>query len=524
MSCQTKVSFFLNKKKFYLFALLPLAYSLFPLPSPANTPEENIVVETISPQQANLETPTLTPLITQNNLPAVQVMRQGSQIAINGRTMPVAWSQWQGSTAAAMRTGISDTGAMQMLGMELLSTNNPALQPVLWFPTNASQTFTLNAQIISPYRYLDVTDFAQTAGWQMEVVGDTLQINYAPSRLSNASYRSQGQGQQIILNLDKPTAWQVLGQGVVTIQGSVDPLLLQRFAPLPETAGNKPTDPPVFTLEQSNNQAILRVDVPTGQELNVSSLANPPRLVIDIQPETFTPKDILWSPGVRWQQQFINLPTGKFPVVWLEVDLSTPGISLQPIWPNDGMTGINPIVSTARQVRSSAAINGGFFNRNNKLPLGAIREDNQWFSGPILNRGAIAWDNQGRVKIGRLTLQSTLTTSTGQSYPIQHVNSGYIKAGVSLYSPEWGASYSPLSDNEIMVMVQNNQVTGQIPAGKAGSQAFAIPEDGYLLALRSFKTAAANLPVATQVNITSNTIPGDFASYPNILGAGAFTR
>ena len=523
----------INRRYFYFSSLLLLFLDIA-LGSTqktflASTTEQNVVVEAVPLEENNLETPTLTPLITENNLSSSQVVNQGSQIAINGRTMPVAWSQWQGSNQS-IHTGVSDTGAMQMLGMELLSTSNPALQPVRWFPNSISQTFTLNAKLISPYRYLDITDFAQAAGWRMEVVGDTLQINYTPSTINYANHRTQGQGQQIVLNLDRTTAWRVLGKGVITIQGSAETSLLERFAPLPEEEESEqqedseqqvePSDPPAFTLEKSNNQIILRVDVPTGQELKVSSLGNPHRLVIDIQPETFTPKNILWSPGIRWQQQWINLPTGKFPVVWLEVDLSTPGLSLQPIWPNENMTGINPIVSTARDVGTSAAINGGFFNRNNKLPLGAIRRNNTWFSGPILNRGAIAWDNQGRVKIGRFSLRPVFITSTRQRYPIQHVNSGYIKAGISLYTPEWGSSYTPLSDNEIVVLVQNNQVIEQIPGGKAGTTAFLIPEDGYLLALRSSQSAAANLPVNTQIKIHNQTLPGEFASYPNILGAG----
>ncbi len=518
----------INRRHFYLSSLLLLFLDLAVGSTQktflASTTAENVVVEALPLEEDNLEPATLTPLITENNLSS-QVVNQGSQIAINGRTMPVAWSQWQGNNQS-IHTGVSDTGAMQMLGMELLSTNNPALQPVRWCPNSASQIFTLNAKLISPYRYLDITNFAQAAGWRMEAVGDTLQINYAPSLISRTSHIIRGQEQQIILDLDGPTTWRVLGKGVVTIQGSADPLLLEQFAPLPKKEdseqqtepSNTPTPP--FTLEKSNNQIILRVDVPTGQELKVSSSGNPHRLVIDIQPETFTPKDILWSPGIRWQQQWINLPTGKFPVVWLEVDLSTPGLSLQPIWPNENMTGINPIVSTARDVGTSAAINGGFFNRNNKLPLGAIRRNNTWFSGPILNRGAIAWDNQGRVKIGRFSLRPVFITSTRQRYPIQHVNSGYIKAGISLYTPEWGSSYTPLSDNEIVVLVQNNQVIEQIPGGKAGTTAFLIPEDGYLLALRSSQSAAANLPVNTQIKIHNQTLPGEFASYPNILGAG----
>jgi hypothetical protein len=46
------------------------------------------------------------------------------------------------------------------------------------------------------------------------------------------------------------------------------------------------------------------------------------------------------------------------------------------------------------------AVNGGFFNRVRQLPLGAVRLDSEWLSGPILNRGAIGWDRNGPLMFG----------------------------------------------------------------------------------------------------------------------------
>ena len=123
--------------------------------------------------------------------------------------------------------------------------------------------------------------------------------------------------------------------------------------------------------------------------------------------------------------------------------------------------GIAPLLQIAQRYAAAAAINGGFFNRNGHLPLGAIRRDGRWISSPILNRGAIAWNDVGQVKIGRLSVQETLT-STEKSLPILAFNSGYVKAGASRYSWEWGSSYTPLSNNEIIVVIQNNIVTAQL--------------------------------------------------------------
>jgi hypothetical protein len=141
-------------------------------------------------------------------------------------------------------------------------------------------------------------------------------------------------------------------------------------------------------------------------------------------------------------------------------------------------------------------------------------------SGPILNRGAIAWDNQGKIKVGRLSLQEILITSTGQKLPISQFNSGYVQKGLARYTPAWGKSYTPATDNEAIAIVQNNQVISQQSGGKSGQTPVNIPTDGYLLTSRGNGISPNSLSVGTKVNLDSTTIPADFNQYANILGAG----
>jgi hypothetical protein len=231
-------------------------------------------------------------------------------------------------------------------------------------------------------------------------------------------------------------------------------------------------------------------------------------------------RDILWAKGLRWHQKFINLGSDRFPVVWLEINPRTTGLTLKPITSQSTtLVGTAPLIKTAIAHSAAAAINGGFFNRKNQLPLGAIRRDGRWLSSPILNRGAIALNDSGQVKINRLSLQESIVTSTGARLPISTSNSGYVQSGIARYSSAWGSTYTPLIDNEIIVVVQNNSVTAQLPAGVAGKTAFPIPPNGYLLALRN-NPAASSLPIGTLVREESATLPADFGRYPQIIGAG----
>jgi hypothetical protein len=472
-----------------------------------------------------------------------KVIRQGTQLSLNGQMLTVAWRQWQ--VGASIRTGISDVGVKQVLGLELLSTRDLTQQPVQWFSNPQTTPLVLASQLGGSSRYLDVTDFVKIAGLRLQVEsaglmspqasGDTLQISSLPARVTDIRQGPQPWGSRIVIDLDRPIPWQVSDrrtEGVIILEASADPSLIKRFSTphleqmqdaedaAPVSVGAQ-GEQAVIRVENTQNQTTLRVDIPAGKRLQVFSVPNPNRLVIDLRPDAMVEKEIIWAPGIRWRQQYVNLGKSRFPVVWLEVNPRTSGVSFRPIWSNPTtQVGTAPIIQTAQLWQASAAINAGFFNRNNQLPLGAIRRDGRWWSGPILNRGAIAWNDRGQFKFGRLSLQETLITSAGGRLPILFLNSGYVEPGIARYTPEWGPTYTPLADNEVLVVVQNDQVTGQIPGGVAGKASFPIPSDGYLLTLRSNGTDPSSLAVGTQVRIEQVTAPADFGSYPYILGGG----
>lgn len=497
-----------------------------------------------SSAEAELSKVPKTQLTAQNPLVSQapsQPMQQGKEVSLNGRKFSVAWSQWNQDNS--VRTGISDTGAMQVLGLELLSTNNSTVQPVLWFSGDSNRPISLATRSMGSYRYLDITDLAQLAGAQVRVVGNTLNIEVPPPRIANVRQGNQPWGKRLVVDLDRPAFWQVSqapNQGAVIIEGSADSSLLARFKPT-DTAANSPqsvdqddvgtssgaaaADKPLFSLVPAGKTTKLLINLPTAYGLQVSSVPNPNRLIVDIRADAMKEREIVWKEGIKWGQKFVKLNQGfkqnSFPVNWLEIDLRTAGLSLKPITTNgSSLEGTAPIATTAQFWQAAAAINGGFFNRNNRLPLGAIRQDNRWLSGPILNRGAIAWDDRGNVKIGRLSLQETVTTSNGNRLSVSYLNSGYVQAGIARYTKEWGANYRTLSDKETVVFVQGDRVVELRQAGAAGQDAFPIPADGYLLTLRKNDPAISALATGTQVTLTSNTAPAEFANYPQILGAG----
>lgn len=452
-----------------------------------------------------------------------RLVASGTVISLNGRSFPAAWSQWQNQ---GIRTAISDAGAVQLLGMDLLNTQDKAKQPVQWF-SEPKTTLVLASSLTAGYRNLDITDFAQRANWQVQASGNTLQITLPPAKVQAIRQGNQTWGDRVVVDLNRPTAWQIQQKSTsktanqewaIAIEGTVDPSLIQQF--LPTASDNEPSKTRILKVETTPTLTTIRLSVPVGLSPRASTLPNPNRLVVDLRPDAMVERDILWTNGLRWHQKFINLGSDRFPVVWLEIDPHTAGLTLKPITSQSTtLVGTAPLIKTAIAHSAAAAINGGFFNRKNQLPLGAIRRDGRWLSSPILNRGAIALNDAGQVKINRLSLQESIVTSTGERLPISTSNSGYVQSGIARYSSAWGSTYTPLIDNEIIVVIQNNSVTAQLPAGIAGKTAFPIPANGYLLALRN-NPAANSLPIGTLIREESATIPADFARYPQIIGAG----
>jgi hypothetical protein len=460
----------------------------------------------------------------------------GNQIILNGRTLPGAWLQPTATSKG--KTYLSDGAVKQLIGIDLLNSSNPGKQPIQWF-SGLTSPLVLNTNLSGGYRYLDITQLALKQGWKIQASGNTLVISTPPSQLKNIRLGQQPKGDRVVLDLDMATPWQVRQElpvkkvvdpdeiipksttppnreWTVTFDGIADPALLQRY-------NFQPTTPPIPAsiiqkVEVVNNQTIVRLSVPFGQSVQVSTIPQPNRLVIDIQPEAMVTKSITWAQGLQWRQQFVNLGTDRFPVVWLDINPRTVGLSIKPIITNpQTLTGTAPLLQTAQNYLAVAAINGGYFNRNNKLPLGAIRQDNQWISGPILNRGAIAWNNNGQFYFDRLTLTETLITSNNQRLPISLLNTGYVQRGIARYTPAWGNTYTPLSDNETIVVVENNQVINQLAGSKSGITAIPIPQNGYLL---TFRSEIPQLPIGTKVSLTSTTTTPEFSRYPHIIGAG----
>jgi hypothetical protein len=485
------------------------------------------------------------------NQPEPQTAQQGTELEINGRTFSIAWSQWQDETGEHI--GIADTGLTQAIGLELLDTDDFSQQPIQWFSDFSTHPMWLSARLSATTRYLAIETLAQQLGWQLQITGDRLQLISPPAAVQAIRQGQQSWGTRIVLDFDRGTPWQLERRDdrwTILLDAATESSLLEPFRPRrsnstrhllkrlfglrhdserKNTARNDEDNPGAD--EQKDNRLFdvkvegtrTRIDLYTSAAVppRIFTISNPDRLVIDVGADPIPDRNLLWAPGIRWRQQTIAVGTSRFPVVWLELDRQQAQLDLQTIWVDpQTQKGIAPLAAIAADSGAAAAINAGFFDRNTQLSLGAIRQDNTWFSGPILNRGAIGWMETGEMAVARLSLQETLMVNDVQPLPLQYLNSGFPKAGVSRYTPDWGDVYTPLQDNEVAIVVEDHLITRHVPGGKAGTTTIPIPSNGYLLVARFDSNSVEKLPVGASVRVEQAINPIAFDRYPQILAAG----
>jgi hypothetical protein len=484
-------------------------------------------------------------------------LQEGTQIRLNGQPMSGAWAMWQDPAGRSL-VGLSDGAWMQALGGELGNTENSSTQPLSWYGTPLSVQPQWNPA--KTLRYLSISTLAQQYGWQMQPQGSVLTIQTPATtvqsiRLDNPSVWER----RLVLTLDRPTPWQMksltnsrsgkkdrtfsLALGATVVPSVVPPLPTLPKAPTIEPKQSsdsentekteaakqpKPVEPPPKPSPQAVRElkvlpqvgrTVIEGVIDGRAEPQIQTLANPPRLVIDFALPKPKNRSIQWAPGLRWQERPVGLGQHQFPMVWLTLNPRQPGLNLLPIWNNPrSLLGKEVLTTMAQRNQAAAGINAGFFTRDRETPLGAIRRNGEWLSSPILNRGVVAWNPQGQLKVGRLTLQESIQTNSGQPLSITALNSGYPQKGIARYTPSWGPTYLPLQKSEQIVTVINDQVQSTQPAKV--NTAVPIPANGYLLALRALETPLTLAPGTQLQRSQIQLSPAEFANYTHILGAG----
>ncbi|MCS6815703.1 MAG: hypothetical protein NZ772_19295, partial [Cyanobacteria bacterium] len=305
-----------------LWADVPLGYSPSLLSSP---PRTTTVVQDAVAQGAMTQS-----AVAQGMPTAVG----GSQMIIDGQVVPIAWVQWQ--VDGMPRLAINEQQLMQYFGVDLRDTDQVGVQPVQWFSDPATTPLPLSARLYQGVRYLDITPLIQQFGWQVSGQGSTLQLTLPPSQVTEVRQGQRQIGSRTVIQLSQPALWQATQEEqmlLVTVNATATPRLVSQLRPTP---GNLVKDAlrhrSSSKLSTTMNRTVIRLPIPANTSPQIATLPDPARIVIDFRPDAMVNRNILWAPGLRWRQQYITIGSGRFPIIWLEVDPRQPGLQLRPIW------------------------------------------------------------------------------------------------------------------------------------------------------------------------------------------------
>jgi hypothetical protein len=445
------------------------------------------------------------PLERQAN-PAGGKRVQGTSISINGLRQQALWLQdagelWlplevlEGQMGVSRSAGAGGSLVLEWFGQKL--------------ELGADRQRSLDDEVAVP-----VDNLLQAVGINVRMQGPELQLAL-PSRPLQAIRTSKPSisGQRVVLDLSAPALVRS-GDGQLLI-------------------GTEATAPQLEQLQQlglkpSQRQGWLRVQVPREGER--FSLGTPWRLVFDLpqaadQDTATTPRPAperdprlvaLQSQGLQLERRIGRIGSRQVLINAVRLDPRQVPLELRPLNRSDGMQGLSSLSQLARQEQALIAINGGYFNRVNRLPLGAMREQGRWLSGPILNRGAAGWKAGELPRFDRLMLVETIEDSNRQRWTVTSVNSGYVQKGLARYTADWGSRYQPITGTEMGVLVRQGVVQQRFELGELRP---GVPlRDGDLLLVAR---GGVSVPWQTGEPLTlksrASSAVGD---QPNVLGGG----
>ena len=198
------------------------------------------------------------------------------------------------------------------------------------------------------------------------------------------------------------------------------------------------------------------------------------------------------------------------------VPFNSKSLELRPLAARGAQTGIRFLSQLAKPEQALLAVNGGFFNRVRQLPLGALRVDGTWLSGPILNRGAIGWTAGHKLLFNRLRLDQSMQVNGGRRWGLGFLNSGYVQRGLSRYTRAWGPFYKALSGEEKAITVKDG-VTINLHDRAELSRGVPLTPGASLIVSR----AGAPLPAQTGDRVNISLRPSNpVGEQPQVLAGG----
>jgi exopolysaccharide biosynthesis protein len=281
---------------------------------------------------------------------------------------------------------------------------------------------------------------------------------------------------------------------------------------------NAPTllfnDPIVTGLQLSDtgiDKQQVVINVTKAVTYKIFTLANPNRVVIDINKDVDQKIEEQIVPGIKYTSFLRSMPAGPISAHIVEMNLDT-GYMVKPILSNDAISGLERLESMAERNKAIAAINGSYFALNGEV-LGLLKLDGDVASTSYIDRTAIGILPSGKVLMDAIDYKGSITLPDGRSIAITGVNHERGTNDLILYN-NYFDSMTGTNAFGTDYILSNGKVVA-ISHGNAG-----IPPGGVVLSAHgTMEKVLGDLKLGDTVKI-SQTLGAVWDKTIDVMGAG----
>jgi len=340
--------------------------------------------------------------------------------------------------------------------------------------------------------------------------GPVLWVRYQAAFLNDIRYSTSSDKFRVVYEFSNPTLIQAQGNSTSAIFN----LSAARQGGATAIPTNKnPGDRLISSLVTSsgNWQASLKVLLRYQAPVSWFTLANPPRLVVDVKRDFEESYSKTLAAGLTYEHIRRGLWRGPQLLYVVRAD---PSAGWRLSVANGGYSVLQRDYTShlAKLHDAPVAVNGGFFAYDGAA-VGAVKIQENWMRLPWPNRSVIGLASDGSVKIGKIQVTPTVTFGNGKQYNLANFN-GYPKPGhISAMNRHFASTYT-LNPGEMALVVKDGTVISRPGGGKVD-----IPESTFLLvASGGARPALEAIQRGMNASLQFNA-PG-WENYETILGAG----
>ena len=439
---------------------------------------------------------------------------QGSSLRLAGNAIKSGWL-WVGSSRSdPEQLWLPLDTLTSRLGV-LRSTTGSGDQ-LEWYGKKAALN-SFQKRSIDDEVALEISAWLRDLGVRLERSGDSLSLNLPAPQLLRLRQGKGSTANRLVFDLSGPALVQRQGNdlliGISTTSTQERQLRAMGLNPQRQrqTLNLRGQATTLSTLTLASPWRLVLDGLSTQATSRVSSARDPLAASL-LNPAV---QDLIRR-GLVLDKRVVKVGVKPLLIYRVGTDPNAQQLNLLPLAPTSGQQGLRFLNQLAQPARALFAVNGGFFNRVRQLPLGAVKRDGTWLSGPILNRGAIGWSGTDRLRFGRLRLHQELVVDGGRRWGLGHLNSGYVQRGLSRYNRAWGSAYRALSGSEKAITVIDGEVRS-VHNQAALSRGVPIPVNGDLVVARG----GAPLPAQQGQKVRIQTSSSDpLGNEDQVIGGG----